>query len=122
LWAGSLRRPEGGIDFTLGASSRAKDIIFHTAAMSTLYRSTGGEMSFSQLWAEVVSINAGSPSFVKAISRSVSHMKRDDASLAGRILSARDKLFTSTDAMREVEVRLQGLWDRIAESVDGARP
>ena len=40
LWAGSLRKPEGVIDFTMGASSRARDLIFLTAAMSTFYRKT----------------------------------------------------------------------------------
>jgi hypothetical protein len=120
LWAGSLRRPEGGIDFTLSASNRARDIIFLTAAMSTLYRSTGGDMSFMEIWAEVINVAAGSPSFFKAISRAVSHMKRDETALAGRILSARDQTFTFTDAMREVELRLHSLWDKIAESVDGA--
>lgn len=120
LWAGSLRKPEGDIDFTLGASNRARDIIFLTAMMSVLYRTAVDQIDFDRLWVELQGYTAAS--FVKAMVRAVNRLTRDEASVIGRILKARDEVVTSTAARAEAELRLGALWDRVTESVDVARP
>lgn len=120
LWAGSLRKPEGVIDFTMGASSRARDLIFLTAAMSTFYRSTSDDVEFDDLWVELLDL-APTTSFVKRMRMALNRMTNTtkESSLAVRIIRARGGNVTTTAAQEEAKIRLRNLWERIAESVNG---
>ena len=51
----------------------------------------------------------------------VKHLTRGDASVAGRIIVAAGRAPTSVDCLREAEMRLQVLWEKIVESAHAAR-
>jgi DGQHR domain-containing protein len=119
LWAGSLRKPEGGIDFTMSASNRASDWIFLAATMVTLRRSSGSTLDFSALWVDLQDVVPTSSTFIRRMRMAVKHLMTNDASVAGRIINARlGTSGTSRERMQEVEIRLRMLWEKIAESGD----
>lgn len=122
LWAGSLRKAEGGIDFTLGASNRASDWIFLAAAMAKLHRSAATDIGFADLWIDLQGLTFTSSTFIKRMRMAVSRLTKGDASVAGRIMLARGKVPTSTNCRREAEMRLEVLWQKIVESADAAQP
>ena len=121
LWAGSLKKPEGGIDFTMGASSRASYWIFLAAAMVTLHKSTGSTLDFSALWVDLQDLMPTSSTFIRRMRMAVKNLMRNDVSVAGRIITARlGNSGTSRERMREVEMRLGVLWEKVVESGDAA--
>lgn len=119
LWAGSLKKPEGGIDFTMSASSRASYWIFLTGAMMTLRRTTGANLDFSALWVDLQDLTPASSAFIRRMRMAVKHLARADTSVAGRIITARlGNPGNSRERMQEVEMRLRVLWEKIVESGD----
>jgi DGQHR domain-containing protein len=119
LWAGSLRKAEGGIDFTMSASSRASSWIYLAVTMVTLRRSTDANLDFSELWVDLQDIEPASSTFIRRMRMAVRHLARNDASVAGRILTARrGNSGTSRERLQEVEMRLQVFWEKIVETGD----
>jgi hypothetical protein len=111
FWQGTLRKPEGGIDFTQGASSRAKDLLFLAAAMF-LYcdqSNPGIGSDFEEFWAE--STNGDGPSLCRRIGRAVRRFTYPETSAAGRILKARDEEYDTDYSVDECYYRLSHLWN-----------
>lgn len=109
LWQGTLRKAEGTIDFTAGASTRAKDLIFMAVAMRAV-RERGGldNDGFETAWDMV--LEDGGTSVCRRINRAVVRFTKDDQSAAGRVLLSRDDAFDPDDALDECRVRLEALW------------
>ena len=110
FWLGSLLKAEGGIDFTQGASTRAKDLLFIVAAMC-LYddsREPGAESDFDDFWAECQDSSSGQ--VCRKVNRVLKRMSNNDSSLGGRILRSRGKDHYSDAALVEVYERLRFMW------------
>ncbi|NMM25535.1 MAG: hypothetical protein HHJ11_19030 [Phycicoccus sp.] len=112
LWQGTLRKPEGGIDFTQGASMRARDLLFMVAAMC-LYddlRDPDQESNFEVFWDDCLSTEA--PVICKAVGRAIKRYcdREGTSSAAGRILSAAGVAYELNDARAELQERLSALW------------
>ena len=112
FWQGTLRKPEGGIDFTQGASTRAKDLIFMAAAM-LLYddRTDPAEgSSFEDFW-DLTTSGEG-PSLCRRLGRAIKRFSNDENSAAGRILKAQKEYqyFDADEAIEECLFRLRSLW------------
>jgi hypothetical protein len=111
FWAGTLRKAEGGIDFTQGASSRAKELLFMVAAMR-LYDNTFGpdeRSDFEEFWSW--SFEEGGPSVINRFARSVKRFSNSEGSAAGRILRARDAEYEYERAVEEAFWRLKHVWE-----------
>lgn len=111
FWAGTLRKPEGGIDFTQGASTRAKDLLFMIAVMSLYQKqqTENEEYSYDDFWSWV--FDDDRPSVIHRFARAVDRFTRDERSAAGRILGSRDQDFDGDAAREEVYWRLAHVWE-----------
>ncbi|OBJ22997.1 hypothetical protein A5622_14275 [Mycobacterium sp. 1245801.1] len=113
FWLGSFLKAEGGIDFTQGASSRAKDILFAVAAMC-LYddmREPVEESDFNEFWATCQDPTAGA--VCRKVGRVLKRMTNTDASLGGRILRSQGHSHDPDKAMDEMHDRLRYVWQGI---------
>ena len=111
FWAGTLRTPEGQIDFTQGASNRAKELLFMIAVMC-LYSKQQTEdqgSSFDDFWGWI--FESDRPSIIQRFSRSVYRFANGERSAAGRILTSRDEEFDRDSARDEVYWRLSHVWE-----------
>lgn len=112
FWQGTLRKAEGGIDFTQGASVRASEILFWIAAMHTYDRVTDPDRvsDFADLKS---GMETGQGNFTKRLMRSARRFADKDTSAAGRILSARDETFEQGKAREEAWARMRHLWQKM---------
>ena len=109
FWLGTLETAEGVIDFTQGASLRARDVIFWVVAMQ-MYdgRVAPDERSdFDAFWANVIESDV---SYMKRIRRSVKRFAERESSAGDRILKARGEGFDQGSSTEEARVRMQWLW------------
>lgn len=114
FWSGTLLKPEGGIDFTQGASSRAQDLLFAAAAMC-LYDdniSPGPGSDFDEFWI-MCTEGEDAPSVCRRVGRAVRRFCDKERSAAGRILKARGVDFNIDTARDEAYWRLRQLWIRM---------
>ena len=109
FWLGTLLTAEGGIDFTRGASLRARDVIFWVVAMQRYDdRVAPNERSdFDDFWTEVLEPNSG---YMRRIRRSVRRYADREVSAGGRILKARGEEFDRERSMEEARARMKWLW------------
>ena len=109
FWLGSLLTAEGAIDFTQGASVRAKEILFWAVAMQMYDGRVEPEKhsEFDDFWTEVLEAEA---SFTRRIYRSVRRFSEKESSAAGRILAARGDGFTADRSREEAVDRMRWLW------------
>ncbi|MBE1548131.1 hypothetical protein GGC64_002139 [Mycobacterium sp. OAS707] len=113
FWLGSFWKAEGGIDFTQGASTRAKDILFIVAAMC-LYddmREPAEESEFDEFWSTCQDPSSGA--VCRKVGRVLKRMTNTDASLGGRILRSQGYSHDPDAAMVEVYNRLLFVWEGI---------
>jgi hypothetical protein len=113
FWLGTLRKPEGVIDFTQGASNRAKDLLFMAAAM-VLYDDVSdpaAKSDFEGFWAQC--LEGEGPSVCNRVGRAVARFSNRESSAAGRILKARDEDFDVDVAQEECYWRLRFLWEQL---------
>lgn len=111
LWQGTLRKADGGIDFTQGASTRAHDLIFMVAAMCLYDDLTGPEESsdFDEFWEECIS--GEGPILCKAVGRAIRRFSdKETTTAAGKILKAADRPFDREEARGELRERLAAVW------------
>jgi len=111
LWLGSLRKPEGGIDFTQSASGRAADLLYLWATIATEFGRGSAASSFDDFWAEIV--DGTDVEAFKKMSWAARRLWKDEKSVAGRILSARGEEFTEEAAIAEIEDRLRCIWELV---------
>jgi len=110
LWSGTLRNPEGGIDFALAASDRASDLLFLVATLVQIHGTRGnGDWGFDDVWAELT--DSSEWSFFKKMLWASKRLWGKETSMGGRILSARDEDFTVEGAQEELRARLEAIWD-----------
>lgn len=110
FWLGTLRKPEGGIDFTQAASKRASDLWFTGAAMC-LYRDTyasENDANFPDFWSTC--LYGDGPSVCKRIARAINRLYSKESSAAGRILKSREQEYDPDAALEEIYSRLAFLW------------
>lgn len=110
FWLGTLLRPEGGVDFTQGASRRAKDLLFAVAALWLYDDRTepGSGSDFDAFWQSCFDANA--PSVCRRIRRAIDRYSKDTGA-SGRILNAREEDYTEATALDEAYVRLRQIWE-----------
>lgn len=109
FWLGTLETAEGVIDFTQGASLRARDVIFWAVAMQMYDGRVAPEerSDFDDFWANVLESDGH---YMKRIRRSVKRFGERDVSAGGRILKARGEEFDRDNSIEEARVRMQWLW------------
>lgn len=109
FWEGSLRKPEGDIDFTLGASTRAKDL-FMVIGIMMLYCDTvnvAEQVTFDEFWSDCSNIEAGK--LCKKAGRAIDRLA-GETGVGGRILRAKDRDFDREAARHEIFCRLRYIW------------
>jgi hypothetical protein len=113
FWLGTLRKPEGGIDFTQAASKRAMDLLFVAAAMCLFDERVepGDKSDFDKFWEQC--IQRSGPSICNRVGRAIERFSKQERSAAGRILSARDDDFDADQARDEAYVRMKFLWETL---------
>lgn len=114
FWLGSLRKAGGAIDFTQGASGRARELIFMCAAMVYFDDETEPdvESDFDHFWAEVSSGQSEHP-LCKRVFKSLRRFADKDTSTGGRILDAKEREFDVDQSRDEAYYRLRWLWERM---------
>ncbi|MGW9263161.1 DNA sulfur modification protein DndB [Gordonia terrae] len=113
FWLGSLRKAEGGIDFTQGASTRAKDILFLLSAMVIFDNITEPESvsDFSGFWDTNVNSKIGK--FSSEVSRAVTRLTKDDnGSWANRICNTYGDESTPEYRRELIYKRLRAVWEQ----------
>ena len=109
FWLGSLVVAEGTIDFTQGASLRAKEVLFWAVAMQMYDRrvNPGQRSDFDDFWADVFDSEI---SYLKRIRRSIVRFAEREGSAGPRILRARGEEFDRDAGREEARVRMKWLW------------
>ena len=110
FWLGTLMAAEGNIDFTQGASMRAKEVIFWAVAMQTYIErvQVGDGADFGDYWSEVLDANNR---FTSRLFRSIKRFADKEAASAGsRILTAREREFDREQSREEARIRMEWLW------------
>ena len=109
FWLGTLLTAEGGIDFTRGASLRARDVIFWVVAMQRYDdRVAPNERSdFDDFWTGVLEPSGG---YMGRVRRSVRRYADKEVSAGGRILKARGEEFDQERSLEEARARMKWLW------------
>jgi hypothetical protein len=114
LWHGSLyKKSDNTIDFTLGASKRAKDLIFIAACLALCKDQKDEAISkgFKKFWEELPESDVG---IHRKIWRSVQKkFCKLDGGTASRILAERDDEFNMDEALEEAEKRVKWLWEAL---------
>ena len=110
FWAGTLITPQETIDFTQGASNRAREILFWIVAMQMYDRHTdpAAESDFEAFWGET--LEPEWLSYMKRVKRSVDRFAKEERSAGGRILRARDDEFDEDASREEARWRMEWLW------------
>ena len=110
FWLGTLLRAEGGVDFTQGASRRAKDLLFAVAALWLYDDRTepGSGSDFDEFWA--LCDDPDAPAVVKRIVRAIRRFSGEDGA-AGRIIRSRDEDYTEQSGIDEAYWRLRAIWE-----------
>ena len=111
FWLGTLMAAEGNIDFTQGASIRAREIIFWAVAMRTYIERVqdGRPTEFGDFWSEVLDAQS---KFTSRIFRSLKRFAdKESASAGSRILTARDEEFDREQSREEARKRMEWLWN-----------
>ena len=114
LWLGTLLKPDGGIDFTQGASTRAKDLLFLVGALYIYDDQTDPEpgSDFDRFWSRCQ--DTGAPALCKRAKRAIDRLSGDKpGSAATRILLARDGRFDPQRAQDEIYLRLRKIWHEL---------
>ncbi len=114
FWLGTLLKAEGGIDFTQGASSRAKDLLFAGTAMWLYDDRTEPETrsDFDEFWS--LCLDSTGPSVCRRVSRAITRLSRQENSAGGRILRSRSEEHEETAAQEEIYSRMKRLWNVLA--------
>jgi len=110
FWLGTFLKSDGtGIDFTQGASMRARELILVCAAMCLYasHRDASGVESFDEFWVPCLD-NSGT-SVQKRVGRAIRRFCRE-ASAGGRILKSQGDEYDEDGAIREMEQRIQPIW------------
>ena len=110
FWLGTLAKPEGGIDFTQAASTRARDLLFVTAAMWLFDQTTdpNERSSFQDFW-ELCMEERGWQICMKTKAAINRFCKEGGA--GNRILTAQDYPFDAEHAKELMEDRMRHLWE-----------
>ena len=110
FWAGTLSLPDETIDFTQGASNRAKEILFWIVAMQMYTRHTdpGAASDFEAFWGET--LEPEWLSYMKRVKRSVDRFTKEERSAGGRILKAKGDEFDEDASREEARWRMEWLW------------
>ena len=111
FWLGTLMAAEGNIDFTQGASMRAREIIFWAVAMRTYIETVqdGESTEFGDFWSEVLDAQN---KFTSRVFRSLKRFAdKESASAGSRILTARDEEFDREQSREEARHRMEWLWN-----------
>lgn len=110
FWLGTLRKPEGGIDFTQGASTRAKDLLFIVAAMCLYDDRTepSEESDFEDFWS--LCRDGDGPSVCRAVGRAIKRFSGSETSAGARNLKARGETYYTDAAEVEIFERISYLW------------
>jgi len=111
FWDGTLRKPEGGIDFTQGASVRAKEVILWLVAVSR-YLEASPDNSFEDFWSEMKDDGI----FAQQMRGSFRRFYSNATSAAGRILAAADIDFDDQVSERECELRVEFIWNSLKDN------
>ena len=112
FWLGTLMAAEGNIDFTQGASVRAKEIIFWAVAIQMYVEKVQPEegAEFGDFWSDVLDSNNR---FTSRVFRSLKRFADKESSSAGsRILTAREDEFDQEQSREEARIRMEWLWER----------
>lgn len=112
FWAGSLQKPEGGIDFTQVAAVRAADLIYLTSSLALLKSQLSEDVDFDDIWAELLDGSDFEP--FKKMAWAARRLWKDQSSVAGRILKAREIDYEPNLAQAEIEIRLRSVWDSLS--------
>lgn len=112
FWLGSLRKAEGAIDFTQGASSRAKELIFMCAAMVHFDDETepNQKSDFEVFWQEM-STGDSEHTLCKRVFKALRRFADKDTSTGGRILQSKELDFDADQSRDEAYYRLLWLWE-----------
>lgn len=113
LWSGTLRNPEGGIDFALAASKRASDLLFLISSLVEIQKTAEGqEWGFDDVWAELT--DSSEWSFFKKMLWASKRLWSRETSMGGRILSAREEDFSVPASQEELRIRLEAIWELLS--------
>ena len=109
FWLGTLVAAEGAIDFTQGASLRAREILFWAVAMHMYDQRVGPDerSEFDEFWTNVLDSEI---SYLKRIRRSIARFADKEGSAGGRILKARGEDFDRDASRDEARARMKWLW------------
>ena len=109
FWLGTLVTAEGVIDFTQGASLRAREVIFWAVAMQMYDQRVGPDerSDFDEFWTDVLDSDI---SYLKRIRRSIVRFADKEGSAGGRILKARGDDFDRDASREEARARMRWLW------------
>ena len=112
FWLGTLVTADNRLDFTQGASLRAKEIIFWAVAMQMYDERVDPDThsQFEEFWADVMEPDG---SFARRVHRSVKRFADREASAGGRILAARDEEFAKENSWEEATERMKWLWNSL---------
>jgi len=108
LWAGTLRKAEGGIDFTQTASQRAKEVLFLVAVMHLYSRHVAQDgADFDEFWGWVHDDEG--PSVARRASRATTRYAKQGGG-GGRVLMSFGEEYYEEMAREQAERRLRALW------------
>ena len=116
FWLGTLFNVEGRIDFTQGASGRAKELLFAIAAMYLydLETDPDRESDFNLFW-DNCHASEGAPMLCRRVKRSINRYSdsKGQTSAAYRILRFKDGFCTPQRALEQSRIRLEFLWNKL---------
>ena len=110
FWLGTFLKPEGGIDFTQGASVRGAELLFWAAAVQTFggISNPDNRVDFEEFWSTIVHSANGLAGRVR---RSIDRFSKGTAK---RILEAAGIYDADTEKAREeARERLRWLWGQL---------
>lgn len=121
IWQGALYNTDGTIDFTLGASRRASDLIFLVAGL-WLCKAQGDEAiddGFDKFWDGLSDSDVG---IHKKLWKRVEKKFADEKGAGGRIILAKTNQYDPGAALREAKNRARWIWDTLGmPSGDGGK-
>lgn len=115
LWSGSIWRPEGTIDYTKGASRRAREVLLWIPLMDLIVQK-GGEALRRDYDQVRDRIDSQDNYLFSLLQSSRYRFYREDRSAAARILEADDIDYKADKAQHEADIRLRWVWGTLRES------
>jgi DGQHR domain-containing protein len=109
FWDGTLRKPEGGIDFTQGGSTRAKEVIYWIASISRFIELRPNVQEFEDFWAEIKDTGR----YAQQLRGSFSRFYSSETSAAARILKPLEITMDHQSMEKECERRVEFIWDSL---------